>query len=183
MASLNFRLGCRALRHYRLWVALVMILGAWNCLWRLSSTVVSDLDEARYGVASSEMLRSHSVLVATYAGRPECWNLKPPLGYWMQELAFKFLGPTVFALRLPSALCALILIGLTIRISRRWYGPRQALLAGLVIASSRPLWSRRGNVCQDRPAACCCSGGSGSQASLVERRTGESWRTAGITHS
>ncbi|HEX4023703.1 MAG TPA: glycosyltransferase family 39 protein [Steroidobacteraceae bacterium] len=104
-----------------------------NCFWRLSSTAISDADEGRYGVAASEMLRSHSLLVATYAGRPEYWNLKPPLGYWMQELAYVGFGPTVFALRLPSALCAMALIALTLWVCQRWYGRRHALLAGLIL--------------------------------------------------
>jgi 4-amino-4-deoxy-L-arabinose transferase-like glycosyltransferase len=133
--SLNYRLGRFVLRHYGVGVALTLLLAWINCFWRLSTSVVSDLDEARYGVAASEMLRSHSALVATYAGRPEYWNLKPPLGYWMQELAFRLLGPTVFAMRVPSALCALALIGLTIAIARRWYGRREALLAGLILTS------------------------------------------------
>lgn len=85
--SLNYQIGRIALRHYRIWAALVLLLAWLNCFWRLSSSVVSDLDEARYGVAASEMMRSHSMLIATYAGRPDYWNLKPPLGYWMQELA------------------------------------------------------------------------------------------------
>lgn len=123
------------LRHYLAGVALTLLLACVNCFWRLSTNVVSDLDEARYGVAASEMLRSHSALVATYAGRPEYWNLKPPLGYWMQELAFRLLGPTVFAMRVPSALCALALISLTLAITRRWFGRREALLAGLILTS------------------------------------------------
>jgi len=122
-------------RYYRVGVAATVLLAWVNCFWRLSTSKVSDLDEARYGVAASEMLRSHSALVATYAGRPEYWNLKPPLGYWMQELAFRLLGSTVFAMRVPSALCALALIALTVTVTRRWYGRREALLAGLILAS------------------------------------------------
>jgi 4-amino-4-deoxy-L-arabinose transferase-like glycosyltransferase len=133
--SLNYQIGRIALRHYRIWAALVLLLAWLNCFWRLSSSVVSDLDEARYGVAASEMMRSHSMLIATYAGRPDYWNLKPPLGYWMQELAFRLLGPTVFAMRLPSALCALALIAITMEVCRRWYGRRQALLTGLLLST------------------------------------------------
>jgi 4-amino-4-deoxy-L-arabinose transferase-like glycosyltransferase len=133
--SLNYRIGRILLRYYRIWAAVVLVLAWINCFWRLSSSVVSDLDEARYGVAASEMMRSHSLLIATYAGRPEYWNLKPPLGYWMQELAFRLLGPTVFAMRLPSALCALALIAVTMEVCRRWYGRRQALLAGLLLTT------------------------------------------------
>jgi 4-amino-4-deoxy-L-arabinose transferase-like glycosyltransferase len=121
--------------HYTAFNALILALAFLNCFWRLSSSVISDLDEARYGVAASEMLRSHSVLIATYAGRPEYWNLKPPLGYWMQELAYRAFGPSVFALRVPAAICALIAIALTMRACRRWYDQPTALLAGLILTT------------------------------------------------
>jgi 4-amino-4-deoxy-L-arabinose transferase-like glycosyltransferase len=121
--------------HYTAFSALILALAFLNCFWRLSSSVISDLDEARYGVAASEMLRNHSVLIATYAGRPEYWNLKPPLGYWMQELAYQAFGPSVFALRLPAAICALLAIALTMRACRRWFDQPTALLAGLILAT------------------------------------------------
>lgn len=134
-------------------VALILTLAVVNCFWRLSSSVISDLDEARYGVSASEMLRSHSALVATYAGRPEFWNLKPPLGYWLQEASFKLFGPTVFALRFPAALCALAIVALTMSACRRWYGRRAALLAGLIIASCFGLISHHGSRSGDLDSA------------------------------
>lgn len=133
--SLNYRLGRLLLRNYGKCVVLILTLALVNCFWRLSSNVISDLDEARYGVAASEMLHNHSALIATYAGLPEYWNLKPPLGYWMQEVAYRAFGPTVFAMRLPAALCALGVIGLTMLVCQRWYGRRPALLAGLILTT------------------------------------------------
>jgi hypothetical protein len=40
-------------------------LMTWNAFWRLGDTFVRDYDEARYGVAASEMLHRHSTLVTT----------------------------------------------------------------------------------------------------------------------
>src|SRR5579864_1520600 len=151
--SLNYRLGRLALRRYRACVTLILTLAVANCFWRLSSSVISDLDEARYGVAASEMLRSHSTLVPTYAGRPEYWNLKPPLGYWMQELSFRVFGPTVFALRFPAAICALAVIALTMSICKRWYGRRPALLAGLMLTTCFGLVSHHGSRSGDLDSA------------------------------
>jgi 4-amino-4-deoxy-L-arabinose transferase-like glycosyltransferase len=151
--SLNYRLGCLALRQYRLGFALILMLALANCFWRLSSNAISDLDEARYGVAASEMLRNHSALVATYGGRPEYWNLKPPLGYWMQELSFKAFGPTVFALRFPAALCALVVIALTMSICKRWYGRRAALLSGLMLTTCFGLVGHHGSRSGDLDSA------------------------------
>jgi 4-amino-4-deoxy-L-arabinose transferase-like glycosyltransferase len=151
--SLNYLLGRLALRHYALAVALILMLAVMNCFWRLSSSVISDLDEARYGVAASEMLHNHSALVATYAGKPEYWNLKPPLGYWMQELSYKAFGPTVFALRFPAALCTLMVIALTMSTCKHWYGRRPALLAGLMLTTCFGLVSHHGGRSGDLDSA------------------------------
>src|SRR5690348_5310452 len=57
------------------WGCFVGVVGmmSWNALWRLGDTFVRDYDEGRYGVAASEMLHRHSVLVTTYAGATEFW--------------------------------------------------------------------------------------------------------------
>jgi 4-amino-4-deoxy-L-arabinose transferase-like glycosyltransferase len=133
--SRNYRFGACVLRRYAVCAWLIIALATLNCFSHLSSSVVSDLDEARYGVASGEMLKDHSALVATYAGQPEYWNLKPPLGYWLQELSYLAFGPTVFAMRLPAALCALATIALTMHIAKLWYGRRLALIAGLLLTT------------------------------------------------
>jgi 4-amino-4-deoxy-L-arabinose transferase-like glycosyltransferase len=116
--------------------AAVLALMAWNTFWRIDQTRVRDCDEARYGVAASEMLHGHSPLVTTYAGETEYWNLKPPLGYWLLELSFWLVGETPFGLRLPAALCALAAAGLTMLAARRTAGPHLAILAGIVLATS-----------------------------------------------
>jgi 4-amino-4-deoxy-L-arabinose transferase-like glycosyltransferase len=82
------------------------------------------------------MLHAHSLLVTTYAGATEFWNLKPPLGYWLLELAYLVAGETPLALRLPAALCALATTALTMLMARRAAGTGAALLAGLVLTTS-----------------------------------------------
>lgn len=140
----NYRLGRLVTRHYRVCAFGVLGLAAFNIFWRLAITAVSDYDEARYGVAASEMLRSHSHLIATYAGRAEFWNLKPPLGYWLLELSYQLFGPTLLSLRLPSALAALAVVGATMQTCRRWHNRRTALLAGLIIATCFGFLSHHG---------------------------------------
>src|SRR5436305_14919629 len=103
-APLERALGHLAVRRYGLCVAFVLLLMAVNVFAGLGSVALNDSDEARYGVAAWEMLHNRSFIVTTYAGQPEYWNLKPPLGYWLMALSFWILGPTPFALRLPSAL-------------------------------------------------------------------------------
>ena len=122
----------------------VFVLMAFNALWGLSNTFVRDLDEARYGVAASEMLHSHSLLITTYAGATEFWNLKPPLGYWLLEVSYLAVGETPLGLRLPAALCGLLTVVLTLLVGRRLGGWRVGLLAGLMLATSTGVLAHHG---------------------------------------
>ncbi len=143
-AWFNRRLGLSLIRNYRLWTVLVVGLMVCNVFLRLGSARIDDSDEARYGVAAYEMLRSHDWIVPTYAHAPETWNLKPPLGYWFMALSFRLLGPTAFAMRLPSALCGVLAVMLTMALARRWLGRRQAILAGAVLATAFGFVSHHG---------------------------------------
>jgi 4-amino-4-deoxy-L-arabinose transferase-like glycosyltransferase len=122
----------------RFWECFAGVLGlmAWNAFWRLGDTFVRDYDEGRYGVAASEMLHRHSLLVTTYAGATEYWNLKPPLGYWLLELSYALFGESSLTLRLPAAVCAVVTTALTMLLARRVGGPRLGILAGIILATS-----------------------------------------------
>jgi 4-amino-4-deoxy-L-arabinose transferase-like glycosyltransferase len=113
----------------------IVALMAFNGFFALETTHIRDFDEARYGVAASEMLHSHSPLVTTYAGATEYWNLKPPLGYWLLEGSYVVFGESLFALRAPAAISGLLLVALTILFTRRVAGAGVGLLAGLILAT------------------------------------------------
>src|ERR1700712_3573960 len=113
----------------------IVALMAFNAFFALESTHIRDFDEARYGVAASEMLHSHSPLVTTYAGATEYWNLKPVLGYWLLDISYEVFGETPFALRAPAALSGLVLVALTILFTRSMAGAGVGLLAGAILAT------------------------------------------------
>jgi 4-amino-4-deoxy-L-arabinose transferase-like glycosyltransferase len=113
----------------------ILALMAFNSFFALEGMHIRDFDEARYGVAASEMLHSHSALVATYAGATEYWNLKPPLGYWLLELSYQVFGETPLALRVPAALSGLALVALTILFARSVAGAGIGLLAGVILTT------------------------------------------------
>lgn len=121
---------------YWTWFAAILTVIATNSFWGLDAAMVRDCDEARYGVAASEMLRAGSPLVTTYAGATEYWNLKPPLGYWLIEMAYRVLGPTPLALRLPAAVSSIAVTGLTMTIARRLAGSAVAVISGAVLVTS-----------------------------------------------
>jgi 4-amino-4-deoxy-L-arabinose transferase-like glycosyltransferase len=126
---------------------------ACNVFAGLGSMSINDSDEARYGVSAYEMLQNRSFLVTTYAGEREYWNLKPPLGYWIMALSFWIFGPTPFAMRLPSALCAIGVVAVAMALARRWLGRRVALVTGLLVATCFGFLSHHGARSGDLDAA------------------------------
>jgi 4-amino-4-deoxy-L-arabinose transferase-like glycosyltransferase len=136
--------GQAIVRHERLLMLLVLVVMACNVFLGLGASVVNDFDEARYGVSAFEMQQHGNFVVPTYAGKKELWALKPPLGYWLMALSFKFFGGSALALRLPSALCSLAAVGVTMLWARRWFEPRLAILAGAVLATTFGFLSHHG---------------------------------------
>jgi 4-amino-4-deoxy-L-arabinose transferase len=65
---------------------------------------VSSPDESRYAEVPREMLVSGDWVVPRLNGLR--YFEKPPLGYWLNAVSQEALGPTAFAMRLPSALSA-----------------------------------------------------------------------------
>lgn len=89
---------------------------AWIVIfWRLGLPSLLDPDEAHYAELTREMLRARSWLVPLLDGHP--YIDKPVLFHWLQGLAMTVIGPTEFAARLPSAVAAIALFGIT-----RWAG-------------------------------------------------------------
>ena len=123
---------------------LVLAIMACNVLLGLPSGTVNDFEEGRYGVSAYEMQQQHSFLVTVYGGQRELWALKPPLGYWMMAASYALLGGSIFAMRLPSALCALATVALTMVWARRWFSARLAIVAGLIVATAYGFLSHHG---------------------------------------
>lgn len=63
-------------------------------------------DEGRIIISAMEMRLSGIGLVTTYDFHQDLWNTKPPLLVWLMTGSMALLGPTEFALRLPSFLSA-----------------------------------------------------------------------------
>ena len=67
-------------------------------------------DESRVGMNAMEMAERGNWLVPHYGGKPDMWNLKPPLMVWLEALSMKALGYNTLAVRLPSAFAGLATI-------------------------------------------------------------------------
>jgi len=113
---------------------LLLALTAALLLFRLGSVPLIGPDEPRYARVAVEMHRAGSYLVPTLQGQP--WLEKPPLYYWLAGLAFRILGETEAAARLPSVLAAVLLVASVAFFGVRLYGEETGLHAGFVAATT-----------------------------------------------
>src|SRR6059058_6074797 len=94
--------------------------------WMLGAAPLFDVDEGAFSQATLEMFERGDFLTTYLNGEPR--YDKPILVYWLQAAAVALLGPSEWAFRLPSALCATLWTWLTYRFTRRYFDEERALL-------------------------------------------------------
>jgi 4-amino-4-deoxy-L-arabinose transferase-like glycosyltransferase len=87
---------------------LIIVLVSIPLFAQLGKLPIRDFDEARNSINTLEMYSDGDWVVTHFEGQPDMWNTKPPLLIWLQTLFFKLIGPSELALRLPSAIAALL---------------------------------------------------------------------------
>ncbi len=92
-----------------------------------------DPDEGLYASIAQEMLSRGDWVIPHVNGLP--YLEKPPLYFWLTAGTFWLFGASEWAVRLWTALATLGTVLLTWRISRRIYGERAGLLAGLALTT------------------------------------------------
>jgi 4-amino-4-deoxy-L-arabinose transferase-like glycosyltransferase len=90
---------------------------------------VIDYDEGHYSQAALQMAKTGD-WVTPYDNGVRFLE-KPPLMYWITAISLRMFGVTEFALRLPSALGVLALVGIVLAMARRTSGDRAACIAGM----------------------------------------------------
>lgn len=90
-------------------------------------------DEPRYAQVAREMLQRHDWITPVLGGHP--WLEKPPLYYWQAIVAYRLLGVSDWAARLPSAIDATFLV-LAVYFFLRRFQPGFELDGALIAASS-----------------------------------------------
>ncbi|MCZ6673960.1 MAG: glycosyltransferase family 39 protein [Verrucomicrobia bacterium] len=110
-------------------------------LWFLGAHDLWAPDEPFFGEGAREMLIDGQWLVSHVNGVVN--SHKPPLFFWLIAIFSLPIGAvTEFTARLPSVLAALGTLWLTMRIGRRWYGPKTAALAGFILATAFMFWDK-----------------------------------------
>ncbi len=100
----------------------------------LGSRGLNEPDEGRYAEIGREMLATGDWLIPHLNGVPHFQ--KPPLLYWATAASFGLGGANEWAARIPSALAALGVVLLTLRIGRRLRDFRTGLAAALILLSA-----------------------------------------------
>ena len=90
-------------------------------------------DEPRYADVARGMFRSGDYITPRLYGEP--WFEKSPLYYWLAASLFS-LGVDEVTARLPSALFAILFLGLWLQFARRLFGQQTAVLSCALLAST-----------------------------------------------
>lgn len=106
--------------------ALITLPGLWvGTLW--------DNSETAYGEVAREILLRHDWVVMHLNGVP--YFVQPPLYFWLGAAFASVMGPTAFALRLPSALATIALGAFTGYAVARQAGTRVGVYAAVVLST------------------------------------------------
>lgn len=87
--------------------SIILLIGVFVFFFRLHLPTLRMWDESRLANNAIEMAQNGNFLVTYFDGKPDHWNLKPPLMIWFMMLGLKLGGYNEFFLRLPSALSGL----------------------------------------------------------------------------
>jgi 4-amino-4-deoxy-L-arabinose transferase-like glycosyltransferase len=119
----------------------ILLAAAVLFLWRLGGHDLWAPDEPYFAEGAREMVVDGAWAVPHVNGKVT--TDKPPLFFWLIALlSLPFGAVTSLTARLPSALAALGTVALTMRLGARFFGPRTAALAGVVLATTYLFWEK-----------------------------------------
>lgn len=117
--------------------AFLLLVAAWSLAYKLDMQPVFLWDESRQANNALEMANSGNFSYPTFQGQPDFWNTKPHLLIALQAMAFKIFGPNELALRLPTWIAAVLIMGLWLRFFRLQKMPWAAFIFTVIILGCR----------------------------------------------
>lgn len=112
----------------------LLLLIVYTFLSGLGSYELLSKDEPRYSECAIEMIENQDFIVPKFNFQDRFD--KPPLFYWLIAASYKFLGISAFSSRLPSAICAILLILFTWYTARKILGKTSGYLSAAILATS-----------------------------------------------
>ncbi|MBI5399240.1 glycosyltransferase family 39 protein [Candidatus Saganbacteria bacterium] len=120
------------IRHFSL-IALVL-LAAFLYFFKLGSFSLYDAAETTYGEFIKQMWLTGDWLTLHYNG--QIIFDKPPLFYWLANIAIMIFGFNEFAIRFWSAVCGVATVALTYFMARKFYNKKTGILSALVVMTA-----------------------------------------------
>lgn len=109
-------------KYYWYFFSFLVLLLAFLCFFKLGSYPIYDWDEARHGSNAYEMIKQNNFIANFYNGKPDYWNLKPPLSYYIVIIGYKIFGYNAWGLRFFSALFYVLLAVIVALYLKRKFG-------------------------------------------------------------
>lgn len=94
-------------KNYLIYILLSIVI-FFPIFYNITELPIIQWDEARLAINSFEMWQNNNYIVTYFNGQPDMWNTKPPLMIWLQSYFTNILGPGELAVRMPSALAAIV---------------------------------------------------------------------------
>jgi len=118
-------------------IAAMVAIGLLRLL-TLGTAALTDNTEGRYASISWEMFQSGDWVTPRLYLSGELvpfWG-KPPLLFWLTSGSFHLFGVSEWPARFPNTVLGIVMVLATMRFAQRFGGTREALLSGLILASS-----------------------------------------------
>jgi 4-amino-4-deoxy-L-arabinose transferase-like glycosyltransferase len=110
----------------------LFLIFAFTALYQLGTAPLSNWDEAFYGENIKQIVKTGDWIVLKFNSFP--FTEKPPLYMWIAAVLGKIFGMSEFIIRLPSAICGILTVGLVSWYTYKKFGTIPALAAYITLA-------------------------------------------------
>lgn len=124
--------------HVILFYALLLAICSFPLFLDLGEPSIRLWDESINAISAFEMTQNKNIFVRYFDGEPDMWSIRPPLTIWAQAISMKIFGYNELAIRIPSALCALMTVLLIFHFLYTEFNmPIAGLFGSFVLITSR----------------------------------------------
>lgn len=116
---------------------IILLLAVVLCFYRIGVHDLDEFDEAHNGISALEMLQNGDYVNIYHNGELDSWNVKPPMLYWLIASSYTLFGTNEFALRLPSAIAAVLFFAYFFKLVELLTTTRRAIAASLILMSCK----------------------------------------------
>lgn len=126
--------GLRSFWKKELYILLLFILFLPLFFYKLAQSSLVSWDEAWYAEIARNIMKTGDLFNLFWNGLP--FSDKPPGGFWLEAISFKFFGISEFAARLPSATFGFLSLVVVYLMGSKLFNRLTGLLSALALISS-----------------------------------------------